>query len=407
MIKTIVLFTHSYPYSIALEDEFIEPELEVLSHYFNIVIIPLSKKGKKSSFIEKFSNITVCENFKEFNKKEIYNFLKINKSFFEEFKYIKKFSHIKKLLIRFMLKEWIKRQLEYLFDKNILKKDYIFYTYWFDYATTALVDLKQKFNIKIITRAHGYDLYEEERQDGYIPFRKRDVYKVNKIITISEKGFNYLKTKYNLENLYNSYMGIRDFNIITPVNNSFELKIISCSFMSEVKRIDFIMKYLSKFSSDENIKIQWHHIGDGILKDKLYKLKNNLEHKNFKINFVGYLENKKVFEYYKNNSFDYFITLSKSEGLPVSLMEACSVGLPIIATDVGGINEIVKDKINGFLLNANLDYNEFKTVMKQAIEIKKNNEKYKNMKQNSRKIYLEKFRANVNYKKFAEFLKNN
>jgi colanic acid/amylovoran biosynthesis glycosyltransferase len=114
-----------------------------------------------------------------------------------------------------------------------------------------------------------------------------------------------------------------------------------------------------------------------------------------------------VFEYYKNNSFDYFITLSKSEGLPVSLMEACSVGLPIIATDVGGINEIVKDKINGFLLNANLDYNEFKTVMKQAIEIKKNNEKYKNMKQNSRKIYLEKFRANVNYKKFAEFLKNN
>jgi glycosyltransferase involved in cell wall biosynthesis len=174
--------------------------------------------------------------------------------------------------------------------------------------------------------------------------------------------------------------------------------------MSPVKRIDMIMEYLSIYSKEHNIKIEWHHIGNGVLEDELNKKKEKLQHENFKIIFVGYLENKDIFEYYKNNSFDYFITLSASEGLPVSLMEACSVRLPIIATNVGGISEIVKNEIDGFLLSANPDYQEFKKVLKKAIEYKQDIQNYKNMRQKSKKIYLENFNSDVNHKKFAEFL---
>jgi len=49
---------------------------------------------------------------------------------------------------------------------------------------------------------------------------------------------------------------------------------------------------------------------------------------------------------------DIFVNPSYSEGLPTSVMEAASVGLPIIATDVGGTNEIIEDNKSGLLYKA-------------------------------------------------------
>ena len=45
--------------------------------------------------------------------------------------------------------------------------------------------------------------------------------------------------------------------------------------------------------------------------------------------------------YIKNNHFDVFINLSKFEGLPVSIIEAISFGVPVFATDAGGSREAV------------------------------------------------------------------
>ena len=48
-----------------------------------------------------------------------------------------------------------------------------------------------------------------------------------------------------------------------------------------------------------------------------------------------------MLDYYKNNIIDIFINLSASEGIPVSIMDAISFGIPCIATNVGGTGEIV------------------------------------------------------------------
>ena len=47
---------------------------------------------------------------------------------------------------------------------------------------------------------------------------------------------------------------------------------------------------------------------------------------------------------------DVFVNPSYSEGLPTSVMEAAAVGLPIVATNVGGTSEIIDDGKNGFLV---------------------------------------------------------
>jgi len=77
------------------------------------------------------------------------------------------------------------------------------------------------------------------------------------------------------------------------------------------------------------------------IKDKARILdgRDNVDYK-----FLGRLDHVEVFSYFKNNPVDVLINTSSSEGLPVSIMEAMSFGIPIIATDVGGTSEPVTDK---------------------------------------------------------------
>ena len=62
-----------------------------------------------------------------------------------------------------------------------------------------------------------------------------------------------------------------------------------------------------------------------------------------------------------------FILPSYNEGLPVCILEAMSFGLPIIATRVGGIPEIMEDGVNGFLFERG-DKDAMKSAMMAYIE---------------------------------------
>jgi len=80
-----------------------------------------------------------------------------------------------------------------------------------------------------------------------------------------------------------------------------------------------------------------------------------LQIKNSNINLNNYIlcwgwvkEDEKVKLY---NSVDMLVLPSYNEGLPYVLIEAMAAGLPIIATSIGGIPEIIEDGVNGFLID--------------------------------------------------------
>lgn len=95
--------------------------------------------------------------------------------------------------------------------------------------------------------------------------------------------------------------------------------------------------------------IQWTHIGGGkgfnALQQQLQQLPANLT-----VHLTGAITNREVIGHYLHHPVDIFVNVSASEGLPVSIMEAISFNIPVIATNVGGTNEIVTSE-SGVLLD--------------------------------------------------------
>ncbi len=85
---------------------------------------------------------------------------------------------------------------------------------------------------------------------------------------------------------------------------------------------------------------------------------------------------------------------SNYEGLPISIIEALALGIPVVASNVGGISEILDEK-NGFAVNNNTE-----SFIKALKMLKESDELYKSFSQNSRKTYLEKFTIDDMYGKY-------
>jgi len=105
-----------------------------------------------------------------------------------------------------------------------------------------------------------------------------------------------------------------------------------------------IIKYLS--SENHTCKFHFQIIGKG---EEEELIKNEIRENNLEklVSFIGFVD--KPEDYYLN-SFCY-ISTSRSEGLPLAIMEAMSFGLPVIATNVIGNNDLVEDGITGFLFD--------------------------------------------------------
>ena len=82
---------------------------------------------------------------------------------------------------------------------------------------------------------------------------------------------------------------------------------------------------------------------------------------------------------------DLFLLPSNYEGLPMVILEAMSLGKPVVASDVGGIKEIVENGVNGYVVQNVVS--EFAGKIKKILE---NDALYCNMSQNSLRIFNEK-----------------
>ena len=111
-------------------------------------------------------------------------------------------------------------------------------------------------------------------------------------------------------------------------------------------------------------KVELTLLGDG---EDREKIKNAIKANNAD-SYIFTLGLKKNVEDYLKKS-DIYVSASKTEGLPLSILEAMACGLPVVATDAGGTRDIVKDGINGFLIEVDNEV-EMKAALQQLINNK-------------------------------------
>ena len=90
---------------------------------------------------------------------------------------------------------------------------------------------------------------------------------------------------------------------------------------------------------------------------------------------------------------DYFVLPSESESYPLTIGEVMGLGIPVVSTNVGGIPEMINDRIDGFLVNPDEKsiYEGMKTFLTQGeiIENIKKNLETSVEKFDNQKIYDE------------------
>lgn len=409
MKKNVILLTNNFPYGKG--EEFLETEIKYLSEAFDkIVIISIDKKSPKTRDLPEE---VIYDRFKR-RVISFYYLFKLVKMFFIELnllynKYKKlNFLNIKHLLSYIKFASINAKQIEDCLKKYKLNpNETIIYSYWANQNILAALMLKDKMpELVCVTRAHGYDLYEERQTGNYLPFRNYIYKNVDFIFTISDQGKNYLVERYGSlveSKIETARLGVKKVanNIdIKPSKKENELFIVSCSYLSPVKRIDLLIEELAKV---DDIKIKWRHIGSGILWDELNQLAQNLlsSKKNIDFKFMGHQKNSDIYKFYSDHHIDLFVNVSESEGIPVSFMEAQSFGIPIIATNVGGVSEIVNNN-NGYLIDKDFSNGTIGKCLRDYI-LKSEHEKYI-MRQNAYNSWMKKYNADRNYREFMKKL---
>lgn len=408
-MKNLIILTNSFPYEGG--EQFIESEVHYWANttFDNIYIIP---KASTSSDIRFYpENLTLHPRIKAslFEKLICIIMVLINIIFWRELSYIFKSKNIKlkNILIAFktvIQVKLIEKQLSKTL--NVIEGDIIVYSYWNDVDFYAACELKKTGKIlKIFSRAHGYDCYEERRLNLYMPLKRQYSTIVDKIFLLSDSAKNYYKNIYNYPD---DKLDISRLGVFLPSNEELKysyrkkiIRILSISNCVPVKRIDKILMALNLLSSQEQLEVQWTHIGGGELLESLKKKAQdiNIGQSNilFMYEFKGSLSNSAVKKILLNNKFDLFINTSESEGVPVSIMEAMSHSIPVIAPNVGGIADIVNSK-TGKLLTANPSIEEIVNAIKEVFY----SSMYLCYRKNAFLMVKNKFNADYNYKKFIE-----
>lgn len=200
----------------------------------------------------------------------------------------------------------------------------------------------------VVVRVHGYDLYEE--LTGYLPFRRAIFGRADRILPISETGRAYLRNRYPDAQLTDKIavrrLGSKDpyLNAPEPVkgiaaSSPAERIVVSCSNIIELKRVHRIAEALALVSTEHPLR--WVHFGGGVLADEVRQVADTVRQDGLAIDLPGVTNHEDIMDFYRSNPVAAFINVSTTEGVPVSIMEAISCGIPAIATDVGGTAEIV------------------------------------------------------------------
>ncbi len=401
-------FTYSYPYGMG--EEWKANELRELGKHFDeITVVPFFYGGNYDRPKTLPDGIKLIGPlFREYgspvNKRTVFHIV-FNKNFplfLKEFFSKKVFLNKQKLISWISASYHVIRLLDHPVIQNLVRsasKQTVLYFYWGKGSSEMLPFINTGSFNKTFVRMHRFDLFEYVN-GNYIPYRGPLLNKISVAAPSSIAGKEHLQRRYpkaksKIEVFRCGTVG--NGKVSTPSSDNI-LRVVSCSVLAPVKRVELMIESLRYV----DFPIRWMHLGDGGLMGDLKELTNRLN-LNDKFIFVGMVPTEDVINFYTNNTIDLFVNTSSSEGVPFSIMEAFSAGIPVMATDVGGTGEIVNDEV-GVLLPPDISPLQLAEYLKLFYQLPE--DKKMGIRENAIRDYEQNWNANVLAKELALYLKS-
>jgi glycosyltransferase involved in cell wall biosynthesis len=277
------------------------------------------------------------------------------------------------------------------------------YTYWNDTEAIGAAIAKRRGHVRhVVSRAHGYDVFEDIRVGAYMPLKRQFIDDFDFLYPVSKFGHEYLADVFGVPPERNVVcrLGVDIPDGRTQPSEHGRCHIVSIAFCEDVKRIDKTIHALAAAAGlRPDISFVWIHVGGGPLLGRLEALAEAVLSPliNVEYVFTGNMSHDEVRDFLLGQPIDMFINTSESEGIPVSIMEAMSCGIPAIAPDVGGMPEIVGNG-RGVLMSTVPDVAEIAAQLTGFLSGAKRPEN----RQEVREFISREFNAGENYRSFVE-----
>lgn len=414
MRRLLIVFSYKYPFSPPVE-QFLHMEMPYhcdentdiwflpyardystekynISELKNVTVKPIPRRNKYTELLnggfELLCNLksTVSEVLSIIQDKEAKKKTQIVTFFRSAIQSYGLFQEIKKTLAPELLKGY---------------SEIVLYSYWLNPMAAAICHYKRflgKYgiqNVHAIARAHGQgDLYLEPDTGTYRPNARLLSNYLDMVYSISENGMHHLESQ-GLSRVTVSRLGVSipNFSAVESPKQSEGRLIVSCSVINENKRVLDIAKAIALLKAPA----RWVHFGSGPEEQQVIQwcTSNMPNHISWKVN--GWTANADVIAFYKEYRPDVFVNLSYVEGIPVSIMEAMSCGIPCVATDTGASSEIVRNGVNGYLVPRNFEIGEVSRNIEKCL-----NGECIDLKDEARKIAAVEYSAEKNFQKFSD-----
>lgn len=249
---------------------------------------------------------------------------------------------------------------------------------------------RKKYKTRVIYTAHGFHFYKGAPKKNWLmfyPVEKLLSRYTDDLITINKEDYNLAKSKFKTNVYYVPGVGIDEskFDFEMTANEKQKLR-----KSLGIKKDDFVMTYVARLDKNKNqlflieameqIVKKYKNIHLLLIgKDELngyYQKKCSKKGLNNNIHFLGFREDIPKILKIANIA----VASSFREGLPVNIMEAMYVGLPIVATSSRGTNDLIENNVNGFIV----EQNDSKDLLDKINKIYQNNINIKELRKNSK-----------------------
>jgi colanic acid/amylovoran biosynthesis glycosyltransferase len=402
-VPEIILITDSYPYGDG-ESSFLKDELaECRRRNIIVNIIPLTETGELHKVLDncrlvKFSDEQIprvelllyltrrtMALFGDYKNPNLKNPLKYGINFVKGL--LRSITHYKKF--------------KQVFETMVGKKNVIIYHYW-SHQTLWLSNYIQKkvgLNALRISRAHGYDVFPCRTN---MPLRICAWNSMDRIFPVSHAGELVIRNLVNPKVIVEvSRLGVSNQSKNVDVRIEIKaLRLVVIAYFNPVKRLHLIVESIKSV----DFPCEIYFIGDGPEKNMLQCAASSIP-RHHKVAFLGKISNENLIGKLLEITPDLLVSSSSSEGVPVSMMEALSCGIPIASSNVGGVSDIVNSQ-NGWLLCADAELYKIQLVKVLSNLLVESYESRLSRSMSCIQQYNQKWNSKKNFEEFVDRISN-